>query len=262
MTEDHIIEEQSISLGEIFNIIKKYFWFLAAATILAALAFGVYAFKFAEPQYRAKRSLMVQYKKPTTQGEIIDTLDSQRLIETVKELLVEDPLVMRIAIDNLANHPTHPVVLTERQYKKGIRVDSKTSSLLVNVSFTLTKEEVGDLKPVADFGNVDVLEHIVITIVDSLVEYAEDDNNKISITFKDSIVPLGSHPASYVSPNKTLLVMVGAILGGTLSLIVVFVLEMVTSGFKTKEELEKATKTLVLGVIPEFSTKGEEKWWN
>lgn len=240
MVEDQNIEEQSISIGEIFNIIKKHFWFLVATTITAALVLGVYAFSIAKPKYKSVGAVMVQVN--TGVDSPTNSVESQRLIQTVMQLLTDVSTVTEPTSLNLKNK--HQINITDKQIKSGLSVGNKANGLIVTVSFTSENKEQAKI--------------ITNEVIDTLIDVTSDPDIGISMTFEGNIAKLDVADALYVSPNKTLLVLVGAILGGTIGLVVVFVREMITSGYRTKEELEHATKTLVLGVIPHV--EGDQLW--
>ena len=71
-------------------------------------------------------------------------------------------------------------------------------------------------------------------------------------TLKGNLSNLYVSEAKYHSPNKILFTFVGLLLGGVVGLVIVFAFEVINTGYKTKEEIEKELKIQVIGEIPEY----------
>lgn len=235
MNENNVeIEENEISLGEIFGIIKKYFWLLAAITILGGTILGIYAFSIAKPKYRSTGTMVVRVTTVTTSGdEIFNSIESQRLIETVVQMLSMD-----VIHENASETLKPNYQLTPAEIKNNLSVSSQTNGLSIFVNYT--SYDVNEAQMVSN------------VVMNELIEFVSDPVNKINLMFEGNIAALDASKAKYVSPNKVLLTLVGMILGGTVGLIGVFSFEMINSGYKTKDTLEAATNIQVLGVIPLF----------
>lgn len=241
MVEDHKIEEQTISLGEIFNIIKKYFLFLVIITAIAAIIAAFYAFEVAKPKYRSSGDIFVEV---VDDANNVNVLEGNRRIPTVMQMVTSTRVLLNVQ-EKLANEDG--INLGVNQIKGGITLTSSENSLIFTVNFTS--------------GDSELAQHINQLVLESLFE----ESQKLS-SLKDSvIIHTNAQEAVQVAPNKLLLIFVGALIGGVVGLVIVFVRETVTSGYKTREELEKATRTIVLGTIPTFKSRGEEneeeKYW-
>lgn len=244
MREELELEESNeISLGEIFGVIKKRFWFLVVITIIGGIMLGIYAFGIAKPKYKTTGSLMVQVKTTVSSGdEIFNSLESQRLLETVVQILNMDVIHQQV---HESLKPTYNI--SAGAIKGNMSVANKNNGLIISVGYT--SESKVEAREVTN------------AIINTLVDFLNDPTSDIAVTFKGNIVKLDVPEAKYVSPNKPLLVLVGMVLGGTVGLIMVFSYEMINAGYKTKEELEAATKVQVLGVIPQFQiVRGDSKW--
>lgn len=235
MEENRIVEEESsISLVEIFNIIKKRFWLLVATTLLGGLLVGTYAFFIATPKYISTGAIMVQVK--TGSSDNIDTIESQRLIQSTVDILTKIDLVPEETSKVLKEN--HNLDITKKQIRNNLTVSNASNSLLIQLSYTSEDEANTKL----------VLEEVI----NSLKRVTDDEKYNMSKTLKDNISALYVSEAKYHSPNKLLFVFVGLIIGGTLGLTGVFISEMINSGYKTKEEIERDLNIQLLGEIPEF----------
>lgn len=248
MDNEHLEQEQSISLGEIFALIKKNFFILAAATLLGGLILGVYAFKFASPKYKSTGAVIVQVSGDVNDPnkESVNTVESLRLIQTVMQIITDIDKVPNDAVQALKEKDIN---LSSAELKKNLSVSNKNNGLIISISYTSTDDNVS--------------KEVVEAVITALLDFTESVEESEILIFKNNIyafkdVPVGKQ----VAPNKLLLILVGLLLGGTVSLVFVITLEMINSGIKTKEELMAYTKVQVLGSIPEFRIKeeGNHKW--
>ena len=235
MVEDQIKEEQTISLAEIFIIIKKYFFFLVLTTLVGALILGVYAFQIAVPKYRSTGEILV---------EVLDSQDNANTLESTRRItsamdMVKSSLVIN-KVQEIIKASEQNLEISAQDLRDNITVRNVTNSQIFSVGYTSTDADLAQF----------IAQVLIETIINETAEFA---------TFKDNLHNVSvAQEAEYVSPNKLLLVIVGALVGGVIGLVVVFIGETVTSGFKSREELERATNTIVLGAIPMFTYRGEK----
>lgn len=238
MSNEQLEQDQSISLGEIFNLIKKNFFILAAATLLGGLILGIYAFQFASPKYKSTGQIIV---KDENVSNNVDMTGSLRYVPTVIDVLTNVEDVALEAKKTLEERDNIKLSLSE--VKKNLSVKNNVNSLVISISYTSVGDKYADK----------VVDHII----DALFEVVGKETEETKI-LKDKIhrYQTISDPVK-VAPNKMLLILVGLLLGGTVSLVAVITLEIINSGIKTEEELVAYTNMQILGSIPEFNIKEE-----
>ena len=62
----------------------------------------------------------------------------------------------------------------------------------------------------------------------------------------------------YISPNKTLYLIVGLLIGGVIGAAIIFILEFASNTYKRKDEIEADLEMQVIGVIPEYTATSED----
>lgn len=236
MENKEVLEESGISLGDIYKIIKKRFLFLVIITLLGGLIVGGYAFFIATPKYQSTGAIMIQVH--TEGSNAVNTVESQRLVQTTVDMLTKIDLIPKLTSENLK---TMGYDVSMNEIRDNIGVSNSAGSLLIIISFISTEEELAEIT--------------LQTIIDTLIEVTESETYNMDKTLKGNISDFNVSPARYYSPNKILYTLVGILLGGTLGLVLVFAYEMINTGFKTKEEVEHELQVQVLGEIPEFKIK-------
>lgn len=233
---DYMEEETTISLTDIVNIIKKRFWFLVATTLLGGLLVGGYAFFIATPKYQSTGAIMVQVRTNGTGA--VNTVESQRLVQSTVDILTKIDLIP-VKTAEILNNQGYELTATEIRDNMG--VSNVSGSLLIQITYISADEELAELT--------------LQTIINSLIQITDAETYNMEHTLRGNLSDLYVSPAKYHSPNKVLFTFVGLLLGGTLGLVLVFAVEMINSGYKTKEEIERELKVQVLGEIPEFRIK-------
>ena len=220
------MEEQVISIEEIFEALKKRWKMIALITIVATVISGVFSFFIIDPVYEASTKLFVG--KEENSEEVYNSNDIamyQKLLKTYSETIkTRDLLTSAIK-------------------------DSKYDLEVGDVSSALTVVPVADTQILQiKYQSKDPKEaEIVLKAI---------SNNFIK-TAKE-LVPNGNvrtieaveMPEKPVSPNKKMNIAIAFLLGLMVSLGLAFLLEYLDNTYKTKEQLEKELELPVLGVIP------------
>lgn len=220
------MEEQVISIEEIFEALKKRWKMIALITIVATVISGVFSFFIIDPVYEASTKLFVG--KEENSEEVYNSNDIamyQKLLKTYSETIkTRDLLTSAIK-------------------------DSKYDLEVGDVSSALTVVPVADTQILQiKYQSKDPKEaEIVLKAI---------SNNFIK-TAKE-LVPNGNvrtieaveMPEKPVSPNKKMNIAIAFLLGLMVSVGLAFLLEYLDNTYKTKEQLEKELELPVLGVIP------------
>ena len=221
------MEEQVISLSEIFEAIKKRWIMIVAITLSATLISGILSFFVIKPVYETSTKLFIG--KEEREDTVYNTNDIQmyqKLFQTYAQAIKTKDLVGR-AINSL-NYELEPskvvgaltvTPVTDTQILQ-IKYKSKNQQEAVDVLKNITEQFIITSKELVPNGNVRVIEEV-------------------------------EFPGNPVSPNKKMNIAIAFLLGLMVSLGLVFLLEYLDNTYKNKEQLEKELDIPVLGVIPD-----------
>lgn len=221
------MEEQVISLSEIFEVIKKRWIMIVAITLAATLVSGILSFFVIDPVYEASTKVFIG--KDESDNAAYNSSDInmyQQLLQTYAQAIKTKDLASR-AIDDLSYDleasdvisglivtPITSTQILEIKYK------SKDSQEAKDVLKNVTDEFIVTAKELVPNGNVRVIEEVEL-------------------------------PENPVSPNKTMNIVIAFLLGLMVSVGLVFLLEYLDNTYKNKEQLEKELDIPVLGAIPD-----------
>lgn len=221
------MEEQVISLSEIFEAIKKRWIIIVSITLSATLISGILSFFVIKPVYETSTKLFIG--KEEREDTVYNTNDIQmyqKLLQTYAQAIKTKDLVGR-AINSL-NYELEPskvvgaltvTPVTDTQILQ-IKYKSKNQQEAVDVLKNITEQFIITSKELVPNGNVRVIEEV-------------------------------EFPENSVSPNKKMNIAIAFLLGLMVSLGLVFLLEYLDNTYKNKEQLEKELDIPVLGEIPD-----------
>ena len=221
------MEEQVISLSEIFEALKKRWIMIVAITVVATLISGVLSFFVIDPVYEASTKVFIGKEESDDASYNSSDINMyQQLLQTYAQAIKTKDLASRAldtlnydlepsaVISNLTVNPITSTQILEIKYK------SKDPKEAKDVLKNVTDEFIVTAKDLVPNGNVRVIEEVEL-------------------------------PESPVSPNKTMNIAIAFLLGLMVSVGLVFLIEYLDNTYKSKEQLEKELDIPVLGTIPD-----------
>jgi capsular polysaccharide biosynthesis protein len=228
-----------ISIIDLYHIIMGRLKLIILVTFLTTTLAASYAWFIATPQYRSNADVMVQIEQASGSTDPnFDYANAFRLIDTVAELM-EKEVVYNVANDALLSEGFESV--THDYFQEGISISASTTSFFINVSFIDKNPEYSQAA--------------VNAIIDAVIEVTDEEGAFPVLTNKIRRTSFAT-AASYDSPNRILFAIIGALLGGIISVGYVLAIELLSTSFKSKEEIEKVLNIQVIGVIPTIDVKG------
>lgn len=220
------MEEQVISIEEIFEALKKRWKMIALITIVATVISGVFSFFIIDPVYEASTKLFVG--KEENSEEVYNSNDIamyQKLLKTYSETIKTRDLLTSAIKDS----------------KYDLEVGAVSSALTVvpvaDTQILQIKYQSKDPKE-AEI----VLKAISSNFIRTAKELVPNGNVRT--------IEAVEMPEKPVSPNKKINIAIAFLLGLMVSVGLVFLLEYLDNTYKTKEQLEEELELPVLGVIP------------
>src|SRR5699024_3820577 len=196
--------EETISLKEIFDVIKKRFWMIASFVIGAALIAAAVSYFLLTPKYESTSQFSVNQgqTEQDQQYTVNDIRSNVELINTYN-VIITSSAILDTVVEEL-NLPYNTGTL-----KNKINVSSEQDSQVVNVTATDTDPEM----------SVNIANSIVETFKEEIPDILDVDNVKIlsAATVKPDQVP--------VSPRPKLNIAIAIVLGGMVGVGLAFLLE-------------------------------------
>ena len=225
------MEEQVISISEIFEAIKKRWIIIVAITLTATIISGIISFFVIDPVYEASTKVFVGKEENDNAAYNSSEINMyQQLLQTYAQAIKTKDLVNRAisglsydeleassVVDALTVNPISSTQILEIKYK------SKDAEEAKDVLKGITDEFIVTAKELVPNGNVRVIEEVEL-------------------------------PEEPVSPNKKMNIVIAFLLGLMVSVGLVFLLEYLDNTYKNKDQLEKDLGIPVLGAIPDIES--------
>jgi len=219
--------EQEIDLREYLGILRRRWWMIALITLMALLLTVIYSFFIVTPIYESATTVMVSSPVSATGGTVdMNELNlNRRLAETYGEIVrsrrVANQVITEMNLDMLPGELNNKVQVSQVRDTEFIRIS------------------VTDPNPTMATA---IANNIAEAFKDNVVEIMNVDNVS---TLDEAVTP--NNP---VSPNKTLNIAIGMVLGLMLGVFIVFIREYFDNTIKTKDDVARYLELPVLGSIP------------
>ena len=222
------MEEQVISLSEIFEAIKKRWIMIVAITLTATIISGVLSFFVIDPVYETSTKVFIGKEESDDAAYNSSDINMyQQLLQTYAQAIKTKDLVNRAisglsydeleasgVVNSLTVTPISSTQILQIKYQSKNPEEAKDVLKSVIDEFIVTAKELGPN------GNVRVIEEVEL-------------------------------PENPVSPNKKMNIAIAFLLGLMVSGGLVFLLEYLDNTYKNKDQLEKELGIPVLGAIPD-----------
>lgn len=217
------MNEETISLGELFSILKRSKWLIASLTILAALiAFLVSSFVIS-PTYEASTQVLVAPKQSENTIDLGQVQSSINLVNTYR-VIIQSPAILEQVQQNVVGAPENIADM--------IAVNSEQNSQVINIAVQHTSPVIA----------TDIANEISRVFSKEVPELMSVDNVKI---LSDANVPVFP-----VKPNILLNTAIAAVLGMMIGVAIAFLKVVLDRRIKTEQDVETILELPVLGSIP------------
>ncbi|MDX8344140.1 YveK family protein [Rossellomorea sp. YZS02] len=229
--------EETISLRELMDTLKKRMQLIILITLTAILVSGGVSYFLLTPVYQSSTQLLVNQAKSDqpilNQGEIQANL---QLMKTYN-VIIKSPTILDKVISDL------DLDMTTSQLNEKITVGSESDSQVINLSVQDTDPEVA-----AEIANktASVFQKEIPNIMNV-------DN--VSILAKAEV----GEKQSPIKPKPLLNIAIAAVVGLMLGVGLAFLLEFLDNTIKTEQEVEKLLGVPVLGSITRIEDQHEKK---
>jgi capsular polysaccharide biosynthesis protein len=229
--------EETISLKELFQTLRKRLGLIAVITITAALISGIVSYFFLTPIYGASTQLLVNQSK-NEQSMYYSPSEVQTNLQLINtyNVIIKSPAILDLVVKEL------DLNMTSSALNGKITVQSEKESQVVNISV-----QDPDPKIAAKIANkvADVFQKEIVKIM-------RVDN--VSILAKATV----SDNASPIKPNPQLNIAIALVVGLMAGVGVSFLLEYLDNTIKDEMDIEKILEIPVLGVVSSIEDDDEK----
>ena len=219
--------EETISLKELLETLKKRLLLIVSITVIAALVSGVVSYFLLTPIYQASTQILVnQTKSDQSVYSPSEVQTNLQLINTYN-VIITSPAILDIVTKELN------LDLTAAQLKEKITVGSEKDSQVVNLSVT------------------DPDAAVAAKIANKTAEVFQTEIPKIMKVDNVSILAkaVNSDNPSPIKPRPLLNVAIAIVVGLMAGVGLAFLLEYFNNTIKNEQDIEKLLGLPILGVI-------------
>lgn len=220
------MEEQVISISEIFEALKKRWILIVSITLVATLISGVLSFFVIKPTYETSTKVFIGKEESNQEGYNTNDIQMyQKLLQTYAETIKTNE-VIQAAINNTNAD------LSIKDVKSSLTVTPISDTQILQIKYQNNDPEVAR----------SIIENITNEFVILSKELVPNGNVRV--------IEAVQLPEDPVAPNKKMNIAIAFLLGLMVSVGLVFLLEYIDNTFKSKENLERELSIPVLGLIP------------
>lgn len=219
--------EETISLKELYQVIKKRLNIILICTVIAIAVSSIVSFFMLTPIYQVSTQLLVNKTKDEQTTYSTNEVQTNLQLINTYNVIIKSPAILDIVIKDLDLSMT-----TSDLYGK-ITVESEQNSQVVNLS-------VQDADP-----------HVAAKIANKIAEVFETKISEIMnidnvSVLAQAVVTDGQSP---IKPQPMLNIAIALILGLMVGVGLAFLFEYLDNTIKTEQDIEKLLGLPVLGVI-------------
>ena len=222
------MEEEEISLGEIFAIIKQRLLMIISLGILGLLISALYTFFLVTPMYNSTTQLLVNRTSDSANEiQLSDINTNVQMINTYKDI-IKGPVILGDVKENVATN------YTVGQLADMVTISSNTNSQVF--SLTVTSAKPAEAAEIAN--------NIAATFQTNIGEIMKVEN--VSIISEAVVNP------NPISPNTMMNLVLGLLVGGMLGVGLAFLQHFLDRSIRDNQFITQTIGWPDLGVISEM----------
>lgn len=228
--------EETISLRELFQTLRKRAWLIIATTVIATMISGIVSYFVLTPIYQASTQLLVNQAKSEQPIYNISEIQTNLQLINTYNVIMKSPAILDIVKEEL------DLNMSIEELNEKINVTSEKDSQVVNVTV-----EDPDPHMAADIANT-----VASVFQREIVKIMNVDNVNIlaKAEVKEQPVPVKPKPLL----NMAIAFVVGMMTGVGLA----FLLEYLDNTIKNEQDVEKLLELPVLGAVTTINEEEKE----
>ena len=225
--------EETISLKEIFEVLKKRLVMIIMLTLGAALVSGLVTHFVITPTYQSSSQFIVNQKTSEDNSVSVNDIRSNVEIINTYNVIIKSSRILDQVVDDL------DLTISSGALSNKISVANAQNSQVVTVTATDPDPEIA----------MAITNTTVEVFQENIYELMNVDNVSV---LSEAVLPANPQP---VSPNLTLNIAIALVLGGMVGVGLAFLLEYIDNTIKTEVDIETKLELPVLGVISHVGEK-------
>ncbi|MED1863940.1 Wzz/FepE/Etk N-terminal domain-containing protein [Fictibacillus nanhaiensis] len=229
--------EETISLKDIAQTLRKRLSLIILITLLAVAASGIISYFILTPVYEASTQILVNQK--STEQPVLDPNQVRTNVEMINtySVIIKSPTILDKVVKDL------DLKQTTEELNEVITVNSEQNAQVFNLT-------VQDKDPAQA---VKIANAISDTFSDEILDIMNVDNVKVlsPAVLKDDAKP--------VNPKPLLNIAIALVVGLMAGVGIAFLQEYLDNTIKTEEDIQNVLGLPILGAIPKISVEDEKK---
>ncbi|WML41551.1 Wzz/FepE/Etk N-terminal domain-containing protein [Neobacillus sp. OS1-2] len=219
--------EETISLKELLQTLRKRLRLIVSITFIAVLISGIVSYFFLTPIYQASTQLLVNQSKNEQSAVQYNEVQTNLQLINTYNVIIKSPAILELVIKDLN------LDMTVSELNGKITVGNETNSQVVNLS--VQDKSAARAAKIAN-KTAEVFQKEIVKIMSV---------NNVSILAKAEV---GEH-LSPIKPQPLLNVGIALVVGLMVGVGAAFLLDYFDTTIKSEEEIEKLIGVPVLGTI-------------
>ncbi|WP_028784013.1 YveK family protein [Thalassobacillus devorans] len=224
--------EETISLKEIAQVLKKRFWLILSTTAGAVIIAALISYFFLTPTYEATTQFIVNTSQSQEESEF-DVNDIRTNVELINtyNVVIKSPAILDDVVSEMN------LSMSADSLRQKLNISSEQNSQVVSVTVTDTNQNRAAM--------------VANTTVEIFHEKIQDYMNVDNVNILSEAQPVDN--PSPVSPKPFLNMAIALVLGLMVGVGVAFLLEYLDNTIKAEKDIEDKLGLPVLGIITHIS---------
>ncbi len=218
-------EEIEINLGELFQLLKQNIKMIVISILIGIIVLGIMTVFFINKKYESTSKLFL---KPDVTEGITDYTQINS-----NNLMVNNYIEM-LKGNNIQSQAADELNMETSEVNAALTISNQTNTQIISITATTTDPELSK------------------QIVDAVVKVFRKEVKETLNVNNIAVVDQAEVATAPVSPNLKMNLIIGALLGGFISVGYLFIKFMLDTHIHNKEEAEKYLGIPMLGSIPYF----------
>ena len=218
-------EEIEINLGELFQLLKQNIKMIVISILIGIIVLGIMTVFFINKKYESTSKLFL---KPDVTEGITDYTQINS-----NNLMVNNYIEM-LKGNNIQSQAADELNMETSKVNAALTISNQTNTQIISITATTTDPELSK------------------QIVDAVVKVFRKEVKETLNVNNIAVVDQAEVATAPVSPNLKINLIIGALLGGFISVGYLFIKFMLDTHIHNKEEAEKYLGIPMLGSIPYF----------
>ncbi len=227
--------EDTISLKEIFDLLRKRITTILLSTFIGLALAGGFTFFFVTPQYSSRAQLIVSMPQSET-STVNDINFNLQMLNTYKDIILQGDAQAEEVQRRLAED--HDIKMTTGQIKGALQVVQAQNSQMFSIQATADNAMTAEL-----------LANTTAEVFQETVKDILTNVEEITIVSRAVASP------NPVSPNNKSNLAIGLVLGVMVGVGLAFVFELLDRTVKDPRFVTENLELTILGTVPQMSAK-------